>query len=125
VVFIPKYRRKAPYHELQRHLGVGLRALAEQKACRIEEGHLLAEHVHLLISMPPKYSVAQVVGFIKGKAAIHIAQTFMGRRQNCTGHHCWARGSYVSTVARDEATIREYIRPQEAEDRRLAQMGLW
>ena len=125
VVFIPKYRRKALYHELRRHLGEVFRALAEQKACRIEEGHLMADHVHMLLSIPPKYSVAQVVGFIKGKAAIHIVRTFMGRRKNYTGHHFWARGYYVSTVGRDEATIREYIRTQEAEDRRLDHMDLW
>ena len=125
VVFIPQYRRKALYHELRRHRGEVLRALAEQKECRIEEGHLMVEHVHMLLSIPPQYSVAQVVGFIKGKAAIHIARTFMGRRQNSTGHPFWARGYYVSTVGRDEATIREYIRTQEAEDRRLDQMDLW
>ena len=73
----------------------------------------MADHMHMLLSIPPKYSVAQVVGFIKGKAAIHIARTFMGRRKNYTGHHFWARGYYVSTVGRDEATIREYIRTQE------------
>ena len=77
VVFIPKYRRKALYHELRRHLGEVFRALAEQKECRIEEGHLMADHVHMLLSIPPKYSVAQVVGFIKGKAAIRIARTFI------------------------------------------------
>ena len=125
VVFILKYRRKALYHELRRHLGEVFRALAEQKECRIEEGHLMGDHVHMLLSIPPKYSVAQVVGFIKGKAAIHIARTFMGRRKNYTGHHFWARGHYVSTVGRDEAVIREYIRTQEAEDRRLDQMDLW
>ncbi len=85
----------------------------------------MGDHVHRLLSIPPKYSVVQVVGFIKGKAAIHIARTFMGRRKNYTGHHCWARGYYVSTVGRDEAVIREYIRTQEAEDRRLDQMDLW
>jgi putative transposase len=125
VVFIPKYRRKALYTELRRHLGEVLRSLAEQKECRIEEGHLMADHVHMLLSIPPKYSVAQVVGFIKGKSAIHLARTFMGRRKNYTGQHFWARGYYVSTVGRDEATIREYIRTQEAEDRRLDQLGLW
>ena len=78
-----------------------------------------------LLSIPPKDSVAQVVGFLKGKAAIHMARTFMGRRKNSTGHHFWARGYYVSTVGRDEAVIREYIRTQEAEDRRLDQMDLW
>src|SRR6516162_9288692 len=125
VVFIPKYRRKALYHELPRHLGEVFRALAEQKECRIEEGHVLGEHVHRLLSMPPQYSVAQVVGLIQGKAASHMARTFMGRRKNYTGHHFWARGYYVSTVGRDEAVIREYIRTQEAEDRRLEQMALW
>src|SRR2546425_5988986 len=84
VVFIPKYRRKALYHELRRHLGEVFRALAEQKECRIEEGHLMGDHVHMLLSIPPKYSVAQVVGFIKGKAAIHIARTFMGRSEEHT-----------------------------------------
>ena len=125
VVFIPKYRRKALYHELRRHLGEVFRAFAAQKEWRIEEGHLMGDHVHMLLSIPPKYSVAQVVGFIKGKAAIHIARTFMGRRKNYTGHRFWARGYYVSTVGRDEAVIREYIRTQEAEDRRLDQMDLW
>ena len=125
VVFIPKYRRKALYHEWRRHLGEVCRALAEQKACRIAEGHLMADHVHRLIAIPPKYSVAQVVGCIKGKAAIHLARTFMGRRKNDTGHHCWARGYDVSTVGRDEATIREYIRTQEREERRLDQRDLW
>lgn len=125
VVFIPKYRRKALYHELRRHLGEVFRALAAQKECQIEEGHLLADHVPMLLSIPPKYSVAQGVGFIKGKAAIHIARTFMGRRKNYTGHHCWARGYSVSTVGRDEAVICEYIRTHEAEDRRLDQMDLW
>ena len=125
VVFIPTYRRKALYHALRRHLGEGLRALAEQKACRIEEGPLRAEHVHMLIAIPPQDSVAQVVGFIKGQAAIHIARTCMGRRKTSTGHHLWARGYSVSTVGRDEAVIREDIRTQEAEDRRLDQMDLW
>ena len=125
VVFIPKYRRKALSQELRRHLGAVFRALAAQKECRIEEGHLMGDHVPMLLSIPPEYSVAQVVGFIKGKAAIHIARTVMGRRKHSTGHHGWARGSYVSTVGREEAVIREYIRTQEAEDRRLDHMDLW
>ena len=125
IVFIPKYRRKALYAELRRHLGEVFHSLAAQRECRIEEGHLLPDHVHMLLSIPPKYSVAQVVGYIKGKSAIHMARTFMGRRKNYTGHHFWARGYYVSTVRRDEATIREYIRTQERKDRRLDQLGLW
>ena len=125
VVFLPKYRRKALSHELRRHLGAVFRALAAQKEWRIEEGHVLGAHVHMLLSLPPKYSVAPVVGCLKGKAALHIARTFMGRRKNSTGHHFWARGDYVSTVGRDEDVIREYIRTQEAEERRVDQMDLW
>jgi putative transposase len=83
----------------------------------IEEGHLMADHVHMLISVPPKYAVAQVIGFIKGKAAIHIARTYLGRRRNFTGQHFWARGYYVSTVSREEGIVRAYIQRQEAEDK--------
>jgi putative transposase len=93
VVFIPKYRRKALYVELRRHLGAAFRTLAEQKESRIEEGHLMVDHVHMLISIPPKYAVANVVGFIKGKSAIHIARTFMERKRNFVGQHFWARGT--------------------------------
>lgn len=125
VVFIPKCRRKMLYQELRRHLGEVFKSLASQRESHIEEGHLLTDHVHMLISIPPKYSVAQVIGFIKGKAAIHIARTYLGRRQNFTGQHFWARGYYVSTVGRDEATIRAYIQRQEEEDKRQDQMGLW
>jgi putative transposase len=113
VVFIPKYRRKALYKERRQHLGEVFRSLAEHKECRIEKGHLMPDHVHMLIAIPPKYSVAQVIGFLKGKAAIHIARTYTGRRKNYTGHHFWARGYYVTTLGRDEAPIRAYIQRQE------------
>ena len=124
VVFIPKYRKKALFAELRRHLGSVFRTLAEQKESRIEEGHLMPDHVHMLISIPPKYAVAHVVGFMKGKSAIHIARTFMDRRRNFVGQHFWARGYFVSTVGRDEAVIRRYIREQEAEDKRVDQLNL-
>jgi len=124
VVFIPKYRRKALFGQLRRHLGEVFRALAQQKESSIEEGHLMPDHVHMLISIPPKYAVANVVGFIKGKSAIHIARTFMDRKRNFVGHHFWARGYFVSTVGRDEATIRRYIREQESEDKRVDQLNL-
>src|SRR5262245_64420594 len=125
VVFIPQSRRKALSHELRRHLGEVCRAFAAPKEGRMEEGHWMGEHGHMRVSMPPKYSVAQVVGFIKGKAAIHMARTYMGRRKNSTGHHCGARGYDASTVGRDEAMIRESSRTQEAEDRRLDPIDLW
>jgi putative transposase len=124
VVFIPKFRRKTLYGELRRHLGTVLRTLAEQRECRVEEGHLMPDHVHMLLSIPPKYSVSQAVGYLKGKSAIHVARTFMGRKRNYVGQHLWARGYFVSTVGRDEAVIREYIRHQEVEDKRLDQMNL-
>ena len=92
---------------------------------RIEEGHLLSDHVHMLIAIPPKYAVAQVVGFIKGKSAIHLARVYGERKRNFVGQHFWARGYFVSTVGRDEAMIRAYIQKQEREDARLDQLGLW
>ena len=125
VVFIPKCRRKVLYGRLRPHLGEVFHQLAKQKESRIEEGHLMVDHVHMLISIPPKYAVSQVVGFIKGKSAIHIARVYGERRRNFVGQHFWARGYFVSTVGRDEAVIRDYIRHQEREDRRLDQMGLW
>lgn len=125
VVFIPKCRRRTLYGELRRHLGEVFRQLALQKESRIDEGHLLPDHVHMLIAIPPKYAVAQVVGFIKGKSAIHLARVYGERKRNFVGQHFWARGYFVSTVGRDERIIREYIRKQEQEDTRLDQLGLW
>ncbi len=125
VVFIPKYRRKTLYGELRKYLGELFHNLAKQRESKIEQGNLVTDHVHMLIAIPPKYSVAQVIGFIKGKSAIHIARTYVGRRKNFTGHHFWARGYFVSTVVADEAMIREYIRNQEQQDRRLDQMNLF
>ena len=124
VVFIPKYRKKAIYGELRKHLGKVFRTLAEQRESYIEEGHLMADHVHIMISIPPKYAVAQVVGYIKGKSAIHIARTYTGRRRNFVGQHFWARGYFVSTVGRDEEVVREYIRNQEREEQRAEQLRL-
>jgi len=106
-------------------LGEVFRSLAERKESRIEEGHLLPDHVHMLISIPPKYAVSQVIGFIKGKSAIHLARVYGERKRNFTGQHFWARGYFVSTVGRDESLVREYIKKQEEEDRRLDQMKLW
>ena len=124
VIFIPKYRRKVLYGQLRRHLGEVFRRLARQKESEIEEGHMAADHVHMMIAIPPKYAVAQVIGFIKGKSAIHIARHFAERRRNFVGQHFWARGYFVSTVGRDEAVIRRYIRRQEVEDQRQDQLNL-
>jgi putative transposase len=101
VVFIPKYRRKTLYGELRRHLGEVFRRLAKES--KIEEGHLMPDHVHMMITIPPKYAVSQVIGFIKGKSAIHLARVYGERKRNFVGQHFWARGYFVSTVDRDEA----------------------
>ena len=122
VVFIPKYRRKVLYGTIRRHLGEVFHRLARQKESEIEEGYLMPDHVHMLISIPPKYAVAQVVGYIKGKSAIHVARQFSERRRNFVGQHFWARGYFVSTVGRDEQVIRRYIRNQENEDRQQDQL---
>src|SRR5690554_1823356 len=98
VVFIPKNRRKALYGELRRELGSVFRELARQRESEIEEGHLMPDHVHMMISIPPKYSVSQVVGYVKGKSAIHVARVYGGKRRNFAGQNFWARGYFVSAV---------------------------
>ena len=95
------------------------------KESHVLEGHLMGDHVHMLISIPPKYAVSQVVGYIKGKSAIHIARTYAGRHQNFIGQNFWARGYFVSTVGRDEETMKNYIRKQEEADRKLDQLELF
>lgn len=123
-VFIPKCRRKVLYGQLRQELGVVFRALAGERESNIIEGHLMPDHVHMMISVPPKYSVAQVIGYMKGKSAIHIARVYAGRRKNFVGQNFWARGYWVSTVGKDEAAVRRYIQEQEKEDKRLEQMNL-
>ena len=125
VVFIPKCRRRVLYGQLRTHLREVFHKLARQRESVIEEGHLMADHVHMLIAIPPKYAVSQVVGYIKGKSAIHLARVYGERQRHFRGQHFWARGYFVSTVGRDEATIRAYIQHQEREDKRLDQLNLW
>ena len=125
VVFIPKCRRKTLYQQLRQYLGEVFRRLAEQKESQIEEGHLRPDHVHMMMAIPPKYAVSQVIGYIKGKSAIHLARVYGERKRNFVGQHFWARGFWASTVGREEAVIREYIRKQEEEDKRLDQLNLW
>ena len=124
MVFIPKYRKKAIFGQIRRELGRVLKRLAEQRESEIEEGHLMSDHVHMMISIPPKYAVSQVIGYIKGKSAIHIARTYSERKRSFVGQHFWARGYYVSSVGLDEELIRNYIREQENEDRRVDQLNL-
>ena len=125
VIWIPKYRKKSIFGDLRKYLGEIFRELAKQKECTVIEGHLMPDHIHILLSIPPKYSVAQIVGFIKGKSAIQIARNFQGRKKNFVGQNFWARGYYVSTVGKDEDAVRAYIQHQEKEDKRLDQLNLF
>ena len=124
IVFIPKCRKKMIYGALRKHLGEIFRELARQRECKVVEGHLMLDHVHICLSVPPKYSVSNVVGYIKGKSAISIARHFGGRQRNFTGEVFWARGYFLSTVGLDEEMVRAYIRNQEQEDERYDQMKL-
>ena len=122
VIFIPKYRRKRLFGVVRAELGEVFRRLAEQKQCQIEEGHIMADHVHMLISIPPKLAVSSVIGYIKGKSAIHVARHFLKRERNYAGQRLWARGFFVDTVGRNTDAIRKYIQNQEKEDQRLDQL---
>jgi len=116
VVFIPKRRRKALFGGIRKQLGEIFHELARQKECRIVEGHLMLDHVHICIEIPPKYSVASVIGFLKGKSALAIARRFGGRERNFNGEHFWARGYCVSTVGFELEQVKAYIRDQESND---------
>src|SRR6476620_114253 len=124
VVFTPKYRKKLLFGKIKRHLGQVFHDLARRKECRIEEGHLMPDHVHMLISIPPKYSVAQIIGYMTGKSSIWIAQNVERKMCQFLGHKCWARGYFDTTVGRDEEMIRAYIRNQELSDQQLDQLEL-
>ena len=124
IVFIPKMRKKTIFGALRKHLGAMFKELASHKESQVVEGHLLPDHVHMCLSIPPKYAVANVVGYMKGKSAINIARQFGGRKRNFTGEVFWARGYFVSTVGLDEEMVRAYIRDQEKQDERYDQMKL-
>jgi putative transposase len=110
LVFIPKYRRKALFGQIRAELKPIFHELAQQKGCRIVEGHMKPDHVHMCIEIPPKLAVSSVIGFLKGKSAIEIAHRFGGRQRNFTGEQFWARGYAASTVGLEVETVRAYIR---------------
>ena len=112
------------YGHIRKELGPVLRELVQQKEGQVVEGPLMGDHVHMLVSIPPKYSVARIMGYVKGKSAIHIARVYAGRRKSFVGQHFWARGYWVSTVGKNEAAVRRYIAEQEQEDQRLDQLEL-
>ena len=116
IIFIPKMRKKQLYGDIRARLREVFHALAARKDCRIVQGYLMPDHVHMLIEIPPKYRVSEVVGFLKGKSAIAIAREYGGKTRNFNGEHFWARGYAVSTVGLEEEIIRQYIRDQEKDE---------
>lgn len=116
VVFIPKGRKKSLFGKIRPALGKIFHDLAKQKECQILEGHVMPDHVHMCIAIPPKHAVSSIIGFMKGKSAIAIARQFCGKERNFTGASFWARGYAVSTVGFEEDQVRKYIRDQEGTD---------
>ena len=125
LVFTPKYRKKSLFGRIRKELKDVFHRLAVQKGCKIEEGYLMPDHVHMLISVPPKHSLSSIVGFLKGKSSIWIAQNIASKQKNFTGHKFWARGYFVTTVGVNEEIIRKYVQNQEAEDKRVDELNLF
>lgn len=116
LVFVPKYRKKVLYGKIRTYLGPVFHELARHRECSILEGHMVQDHVHMLIKIPPKYAIAEVVGYMKGKSAIAVSRQFSGRKRNFNGEKFWARGYAVSTVGLNELEIKDYVRHQEQLD---------
>lgn len=125
LVFTPKYRKKALFGRIRKDLKDTFHRLARQKECVIEEGYLMPDHVHMMLSIPPKHAVSSIVGFLKGKSSIWVAQHIAGRQKNFVGHKFWARGYFISTVGVNEDVIRKYVQNQESEDKRLDALNLF
>ncbi len=117
IVFVPKYRRKAMYRDIRKFLGPVFHELARQKECKIIEGNMQRDHVHMCMEIPPKHAIASIIGFIKGKSAIAVARQFAGKQKNCNGENFWARGYAVSTVGFELEMVRKYVREQEEADK--------
>jgi putative transposase len=116
VIFVPKGRKKILYGKIREYLKGVFHELANQRNCKIVEGHMSGDHVHMCIGIPPKYAVSEIIGYLKGKSAIAVARQYSGRKKNFSGEAFWARGYAVSTVGHDENEIRDYIRRQERKD---------
>ena len=124
LVYPTKYRKRAIFGEMRRGVGKIVRELCQRHGVELVEGHALSDHVHVLLGIPPKVSVANTVGFLKGKSAIRIHREYLGRQRNFTGYHFWARGYCVSTVGVAEEVIRDYIRKQEADEKKQEKLEL-
>jgi len=121
IVIIPKYRKRMLYGKVKKHVGEVIREVCRQRGIELVEGHLMPDHIHMCVSIPPKHSVAFAIGFIKGKSAVRIHRQILGNKK-VTGLHFWSRGYCVSTVGLNEETIRKYIREQEALEKRQGEL---
>ena len=121
IVIVPKYRKKAIYGVLRKEIGGNLKDLCGQFGVELVEGHAMSDHIHLCLSIPPKYSVSYTVGFLKGKSAVRIHRELLHERR-MAGLHFWATGYWVSTIGRDEAAVRRYVREQEDRDRQQGKL---
>lgn len=124
IVFSPKYRRKVIYNQIRKDIGEILRTLCQYKGIEIHEGHLMPDHVHLLLSIPPKYSVSSVMGYLKGKSALMIFERHANLKYKYGNRHFWCEGYYVSTVGLNEETIRKYIAEQEQRDQAMDRLSV-
>ena len=124
VVWVPKYRKRAIFGQMRRGIGKIVRELCQRHGVELVEGHALSDHVHVLLGIPPKFSVANTVGFLKGKSAIRIHREYLGRQRHFTGYHFWARGYCVSPVGLAEEVIRAYIRQQEVDEKKQEELEL-
>ena len=124
IVFSPKYRRKVIYNQIRKDVGEIIRTLCQYKGVEIHEGHLMPDHVHLLVSIPPKYSVSSVMGYLKGKSALMIFERHANLKYKYGNRHFWCEGYYVSTVGLNEETIRKYIAEQEQRDQAMDRLSV-
>ncbi len=124
IVFSPKYRRKVIYNQIRKDVGEIIRTLCQYKGVEIHEGHLMPDHVHLLVSIPPKYSVSSVMGYLKGKSALMIFERHANLKYKYGNRHFWSEGYYVSTVGLNEETIRKYIAEQEQRDQAMDRLSV-
>ena len=124
VVWVPKYRKRAIFGQVRRGIGKIVRELCQRKKIELVEGHALPDHVHVLLSIPPRYSIANTIGYLKGKSAIRIHREYLARPRNFSGYHFWARGYCVSTVGLDEQIIKKYIQDQQEEEQRQERLRL-
>ena len=124
IVFMPKYRRKIIYNQIRKDIGEIMQELCKYKGVEIIEGHMMPDHVHMLLSIPPKYSVSSVMGYLKGKSALMIFERHANLKYKYGNRHFWCEGYYVSTVGLNEETIKKYIAEQEQRDQAVDRLSV-